>query len=365
MSNRHDRRPPFWYLRRGRRRLESDVDEELALHMDLRAAELRAGGMSPEDARREALRQFGDLEYTRRYCREQDEGREDEMSRALIFEELLHDLKISLRGLMRAPIMTLTIVFTVGLGIGATTVIFGAINAALLRSLPYKDAAHIVRIYTDAPPNKFPFSVADYLALTAQQTRFEQIAGYAQRSMAFTDGTVAERVRVRLVSSTYFSLLGISPVVGRDFVESEGRPGGPLTAILSNGFWQTRFGGRADIVGQTIRLDGQDYAVVGILPRDTGPLERTQDVFIAAQWTTPPRKGPFFITVLGRVRAGMERAAAEELHAINRSMFPIWRVSYQDDRATWGMMDLKQHVVGDVLSSELGRGLVERHRAEL
>src|SRR5437773_3621256 len=125
----------------------------------------------------------------------------------MIFQDLLHDLRISLRNLLGAPMLTLTIVATVGLGIGATTVIFSAVNAALLRPLPYADPDRLVRIYTDAAPNKFRFSVADYLALQAQQTRFERIAGYTGRAMAFSDGSVAERVSGKVVSSTYFALL--------------------------------------------------------------------------------------------------------------------------------------------------------------
>src|SRR5437762_5467616 len=109
--------------------------------------------------------------------------------------DLLQDLRVSLRGLLRAPMMTLTIVVTVGLGIGATTVIFGAIQAALLRPLPYADPDRLVRIYTDAPPYKFRFSVADYQALEAGQTHFEQIGAYTDRAMAFSDGAIAERLR--------------------------------------------------------------------------------------------------------------------------------------------------------------------------
>src|SRR3989442_13268789 len=111
----------------------------------------------------------------------------------------MHDIRICLRNLLRAPVLALTVVATVGVGIGAHTAIFGAVDAALLRPLPYPEAGQLVRIYPDAPPNKFPFSVADYLALQAQQTRFDQIAGYNDRPMAFTDGTVAERVRGRVV----------------------------------------------------------------------------------------------------------------------------------------------------------------------
>src|SRR5438034_3678140 len=116
-----------------------------------------------------------------------------------MFPDFTQDLRICLRGLVRAPIMTLTIVATVGLGIGATTVIFSAVNAARLRPLPYADPGRLVRIYTDTPPFKFRFSVADYLALQAEQTRFERIAGYTDRAMTFSDGTQAERVRGRQV----------------------------------------------------------------------------------------------------------------------------------------------------------------------
>src|SRR5882672_6269107 len=155
------------------------------------------------------------------------------MQSGLLVGDLLQDLRICLRGLLRAPMMTMTIVVTVGLGIGATTVIFSAIDAALLRPLPYADPDRLVRIYTDAPPNKFRFSVADYPAKRAQQTRFEQIAGYTGRAMAFSDGSVAERLNGKVVSSTYFGLLGIRPAVGRDFTEADGRPGGPPAVIVS------------------------------------------------------------------------------------------------------------------------------------
>ena len=215
--------------------------------------------------------------------------------------------------------------------------------------MPYKDPDRLVRIYTDTPPYRFPFSVADYLALDAQQTRFEQIAGYRGRAMAFSDGTVAERLTGREVSWTYFRLLGISPAIGRDFTEQDGRPGNPRAAVISHGLWERRLGSRPGVVGQPIRLDGADYTIAGILPPQLGPFERRQDFFIAAQWSTPRRKGPFFITALGRLRDGVgPAAAASELQAINRALFPVWKSSYQDDRATWNLMDLKAFVAGDI-----------------
>ena len=219
-----DRRRPFWYLRRRRESVASEVDEELALHLDLRAQELEHTGLSAQAARLTARREFGDLEATREYCRRQDREKEARMQRGLLLAELMQDLRISLRGLGRAPLMAATIVASVCVGIGGTTVIFGAIEAALLRPLPYARPAEMVRIYTDSPPHKFPFSVADYRALQAQQTQFAEIAGYTRRALAFSDGGVAERLPGREVSWTYFGLLGIRPALGRDFTELTAAP---------------------------------------------------------------------------------------------------------------------------------------------
>src|ERR1043165_8909463 len=135
------------------------------------------------------------------------------MRREQLIDELRQDLRVGLRGLQRAPILTLTILATVGLGIGATTVMFALVNTTLLRPLPYENPEQLVRIYTDAPPNKFTFSVADYLGLEEQHKQFEQVAGFSSEEMAFTGGVIAERVRGKRVSWTYFKLLGITPLL--------------------------------------------------------------------------------------------------------------------------------------------------------
>ena len=166
--------------------------------------------------------------------------------------------------------------------------------------------------------------------------------------MTFTDGTIAERVSARVVTPAYFALLGINPTLGRGFAERNGQPGSPPAVIVSHGFWQQRLGGRKDVIGTMLRLDGAEHVLVGVLPEGVGPLEVGLDVFVAAQFSPPPRKGPFLYTTLGRLRPRTDRAAAaEELRAINRRMFPIWRSSYQDDKATWSMMDLQAYVVGE------------------
>jgi putative ABC transport system permease protein len=342
-------RKPFWYLRRGSQAVRDEVDEEIRVHLEMRARELTAEGFSTEEARREARRRFGDLDATRRYCRQQDERKEIDMHRGLMLQDLWQDVRVSWRTLVRVPVLTLTVLATVGLGIGATTVIFSAINAALLKPLPYADPDRLVWIYTDAPPFEFRFSVADYLALEAQQTQFERIAGFTSRTMTFSDGAAADLVRGRAVSWTYFGLLGLTPALGRDFTEADGRPGRPPAVIVSDGFWQRRLGGRRDAIGKPVRLDGADHALVGVLPPAVGPLEQRQEFFVVSQFGPPPRRGPFPYWMLGRLRPGVDRsAAASELHAINRRIFPIWKSTYQDEKATWGLKDLRARLVGDV-----------------
>ncbi|MCZ6918349.1 MAG: ABC transporter permease [Gemmatimonadetes bacterium] len=266
-----------------------------------------------------------------------------------IMRNFLRDLRHSVRSLARTPVLTMTIVLTVGLGIGATTAIFSVINSVLLRPLPYPDPGRLVRIYTDSPPNRWPFSVADYRALDEQQTSFSQVAGYRNRTMTFNRDDVAERITGKLVTPTYFPLLGILPAHGRLFTDSDGLPEAEPAVVVSHGFWTQYLGSDDAVVGQTLSFNGQEYTLVGVLPRAVGPFEQNREFYIAVQWDPPPRKGPFFITALARLKpdATME-AATEELRAINRRLFPVWQVSYQDERASWGVMDLKELVVGDV-----------------
>src|SRR4029450_9917816 len=205
----------FAFLRRRPREIAADVDDELRTHLEFRIEALIASGLSPEDARREAIRRFGDIDATRRHGRRQHEAKERDMHRQLTIEDVVQDARIAVRGLLRAPVLALTIVASVGLGIGAATAIFAIIDAALLRPVPYANPSQLVRIYTDSPPFRFRFSVVDYQALAAQQTTFAKVAAYADRPMTYTDGTSAERLRGREVTATYFDTLGITPALGR------------------------------------------------------------------------------------------------------------------------------------------------------
>jgi hypothetical protein len=274
----------FGFLRRKSGEIAADVDDELRTHLELRIEALMAAGLSRDDARREAIRRFGDIDGTRQYCRRQHEEKERTMQRRLAVTDFMQDMRIGCAAGARAGARADD--RRLGRpGHCAATAMFAILDAALLRPLPYAQPEQLMRIFTDAPPYKFRFSVADYLALAAQQTSFTRVAAYADRPMTYTDGASAERLRGRQVSWTYFDTLGIVPVLGRAFTAADGRPGAPPAVILSHHFWQQRLGGSAEAIGKAVRLDSVDYSVVGVLPAVTGPLETGQDYFVAASGT--------------------------------------------------------------------------------
>ena len=272
-------------------------------------------------------------------------------------QDLWRNLGQSLRGLARSPALTATIVATVGLGIGATTVLFGVVHAVLIQPLPYADASRLVRIFTDAPPNRFYLSVADYLALEEQQSSFEQLAGYRNTSATVSRGDLAERVPGKLVTWSYFPVLGLTPHRGRLFDRSDAAPGAERAVVVSYGFWAGRLGGDEGALGRSIRLDGSDYTLVESCRQRRARSSR-DGVLRADALGAAAAEGSVLHRRRGPPAPGVERAAAqEELRAINRRIFPIWQASYQDQKATWGAMDLKEHVIGDV-----GRTLLARAR---
>src|SRR5688500_15199669 len=163
-------RKRFAYLRRSARTVQQEIDDEILDHLERRISALHAQGYSASDARAEAERQFGDIEATRRYCREQDERKDAAMIRSLAVQDLAQDIRTSARSLLRVPALTLTVVLSIGFGIGGTTAMLAAVNAALLRPLPYADPDRLYWIYTDAPPFEFRLSLVDFQALDSQQT---------------------------------------------------------------------------------------------------------------------------------------------------------------------------------------------------
>ena len=270
---------------------------------------------------------------------------------ATLLPHVGRDILQSLRSLARTPALTATIVITVGVGLGATTGMISVVRAVLVNPLPYANADELFWIYTDNPPYRFPLSVVDYRALEADHPGFSSVAAYQAGSVTVVEGGVAERVTARAVTGSYFALLGQRALIGRVFDASDDARGDRI-AVLTAAYWSRRFGSDPGVLGRGMTIDGASYTVVGVLQKTAGPLEHDVALFTAARWPVPTRKGPFFMRVLGRLRPGMSRATAvETLHATTARLFPIWRSSYQSEKATWGMEDLKARVIGDVRST--------------
>ena len=210
---------------------------------------------------------------------------------------------------MKSPGLTGTIVLTVGLGIGGCATIFSMVDALYLRPLPYPDASRLAWIYTDAPPNHFPFSVVDFQALREGQTSFASIAATRGAGRAITTGDGVS-------SSGWWrahpglSDVGIVGGRGRTPTEAEGAPGAPGTALVTPGFVQRYLGAMdpATALGKVVTLDDEPYEIIGILPASIGPLARGVGI-LPTRREPPTRKGPFFLQVYGRLRPGTDPAA--------------------------------------------------------
>ncbi|HZB44621.1 MAG TPA: ABC transporter permease, partial [Pyrinomonadaceae bacterium] len=245
-------------LRRGE--MDSELEEELRYHLE-REIELNLrGGMTPEEARRAALRAFGGVEQARELCREARGVR--------MFQDLWQDLRYGARKLRKSPGFTLVAVMTLALGIGANTAVFSVVNAVLLRPLPYKDPERLVRLseYSEKIP-EISVSYPNFLDWREQQTSFELMAAMQPGSYNLSGEGEPERLAGGHVSPEFFKVLGVEPALGRSFTEEENRPGVGRVAVISHSLWQRRFGSDPGILGRALTLNGEPYTVVGVTRR--------------------------------------------------------------------------------------------------
>ena len=187
-------------------------------------------------------------------------------------DEMFQDLRFGLRMLVKDPVFTVVAVLTMALGIGAITAIFTVVDAALLRSLPYKDPERLFQLWETRKTGEIKqldASYPDYLDWGRQDEVLEGICGYTGwgGSFTLTDRAGPERIEGAKVTATFFSVLGVDPLLGRAFLEGEDQPGAAPTVILSHALWNRRFGADPAIVGRQIKLDGEGYTVLGVLPR--------------------------------------------------------------------------------------------------
>ncbi|MBA3560894.1 MAG: ABC transporter permease, partial [Gemmatimonadaceae bacterium] len=258
-------RLPRW----GAERVKEDVDSELQFHLEMRTGELVASGMTSEAARKEALRQFGDLDYTKRYCRSIDERQEAQDRRGAWLDALRQDARYAWRQLGRSPGFTTVAVLTLALGIGANTAIFTAVDGVLLKPLPYADADRLVALWQHnraEDGERDDVSPANFLDWRERSRSFENIAAAEPFGFDYIGPEGPETFRVWLVTDGFFRIMRTPALVGRTFAEEEYTAGREQVVVLGYGLWQRRFGGDSSVVGRTLVLDGQPRTVVGVMP---------------------------------------------------------------------------------------------------
>lgn len=241
-------------------RIQRDFDEELQSHLQMHIEDNLRSGMTPEEARRNALIRLGPESTAQAYR---------ERGTLPFIENLLQDIRFAIRQLKRNPGFTFTAVLMLSLGMGASIAIFSFVDATLLKPLPYRDPHRLVDVTESA--TVFPranLSYLDYVDWKKMNHVFTSMDIYNGNGFMLKSGTTVDLVAGVRVSDGFFHTLGVSPILGRDFYSGEDKPKAPNTVILSYGAWQRRFGGRPDAIGQTITLSDNPTTIVGVLPKD-------------------------------------------------------------------------------------------------
>jgi predicted permease len=331
---------------RAERELSAEIESNLQLHID---DNIRAG-MTPQEARRRAVLAFGGIERTKEEYRDR---------RGLpAFESLVRDLRYGVRTLIKSPGFAIAGVIILGLGIGVNSAIFTVVNAVVLRPLPFAGADRIMRVWQTPPQGlfttpTFPISPANFIDYEAQNQVFEQMAIYRSGRQTMTGAGDPDAVIVLRASADFLPILGVTPYLGRGFTKADDGDGAPPSALLSEAFFTSRFGGDRSIVGKTITLNRVPHTVIGVVPPLTAVATRTQ-VWVPLRWTAEERatRNNHNYVAIAKLRPGVDVARANrDMDAISQRL----AAAYPDENKDWGSLvrPLHEDMVGEVRTSLL------------
>jgi putative ABC transport system permease protein len=238
----------------------------------------------------------------------------------------MNDLRHAIRALFRYKNFSVMAVLTLALAIGANTAIFSVARAVLLDPLPYPNASQIVMVWETAPNFGFPVytpAPGNYTDWKAQNKVFQGMAALSSRSYNLTEAGEPERLQGRAVTYDFFSVLGVAPILGRPFISEEDQPEAVKVVMLSAGLWQSRFGSAPDIVGRSIKLDGDSYKVIGVMPPGFEFPEKGTQVWTPVAFTPAQQRnhGSHMLRVVARLRPGVSVAqASQDMDAVARRL---------------------------------------------
>ncbi|MHB8640711.1 MAG: ADOP family duplicated permease [Candidatus Acidiferrales bacterium] len=287
--------------------VESELDDELRFHFEQQVEKLVQSGLPLPEARRRARLVIGGSDQIKEECRE---------ARGTHFiETLLQDMRFALRMLRKSPGFTAVAVLTIALGIGANTAIFSVVNTVLLGHLPYKDPDRLAMIWgTNAQRGvrKTPVSPGDFVEWKQKNAAFQDIAASSDDEVTLTGAGAPQLLIGYDFAANYFSILGVSPELGRTFNSEEDRPGAPKVVVLSDKLWHHTFHADRQILGKSITLDGEPYSVIGVMPSDFDYPPGVQVWMpIALPASAASDYQRTYIRVMGRLKRGVSFARAE------------------------------------------------------
>ena len=322
----------------GRRRFEAELTEELEAHLEMQTADLVKRGIPEPEARRRARAAFGALDAAKDAARAARGVR--------WFDELTQDLRYAFRTLRKSPAYAAVAVATLALGIGANTAIFSLVDGVLLKPLPFPESERLVHITIGYP-------LGSIWTYRKEATSYSAVAAYEYGGeLNLFAGGVPERIKGRTVSTEFFSVLGVTPLLGRTFRAGEDAPGAAPVAVISEALWRRRFGGARSLVGQSIMIDGTPREVVGVLPRSFAFPTVGTDVWVPVK-LDPQLVASVWgggVTLIGRLKPGITLAQADAEH---RALIPRVRSSPPFKLPDiWGMSE-QNHL--RYLDAQIGR----------
>ncbi len=331
-----------------RDRTEQELSDELGYHLEQKTQEYVASGLTHDEARRKARREFGGIELSKENCRD--------TRRVSYILDLLQDLGFGLRMLRNSPAFALVAILTLALGIGANTAIFSVVHGVLLKPLPFPKQDQLMTLWEkNDGGGRSNTSWANFMDWNRLNHSFTGIAAVSYWSPTFVGSHDAETLTGFRASSTLFDLMGVKLERGRNFLPAEDVRGNNFVVILSYGFWQRAFGGDPGILGKSVQLGTRAYTIVGVLPAGFPSVlsfdpRKPADIYtpLAYDETLPYAcRDCRHLRAFARLKDGVTSAQAEaEMNQISANLVREYPTAYSAAGVT--LIPLKDYLVGDV-----------------
>jgi putative ABC transport system permease protein len=337
----------WWKSLFRKRALDAQLDSELRFHIEELTEANIAAGLPLEEARRRAVLEFGGREQIKEELRD--------VHRVSIIESTLANLRSAFRFIRKSPSFSITVILTLALGIGANSAVFSAVDAILLRPLPFPNGDQLMELRqhnlkTKSPQRRLaPVRLEDW---NRMNSTFQAITGYYTEDNSETSGTLPEKVTQAFVTPRFLQVWGVSPLLGRDFTREEEHFGGPYAILISDRFWRRRFGADPNALGKKLRINGFSSSIVGIMPASFLFPDRDVDL-----WSPGPPDAPIaqnrewtWYLAIGRLKPGVTlQEARANLATVQKQLgiaFPK-----TDADLTVGIEPLKETTIGGVRRS--------------